>query len=108
MLTDEQLSAMPIADLMDLHRKAGALIAKSHDANRNNAVIRARELCAAFGIEPLDVFGLNTRTSRKARKPLIPKYRDPATDKTWVGVGKTPRWLVGKNLDDFKIPQLVG
>lgn len=35
------------------------------------------------------------------------KYRDPASGKTWSGLGKRPRWIVGKNFDDFLIDKAV-
>ncbi|WP_322027684.1 H-NS histone family protein [Burkholderia sp. BCC1977] len=39
-------------------------------------------------------------TSRRKRK-RVPKYLDPASGRTWCGRGRTPKWLVGKNLDDY-------
>jgi len=30
----------------------------------------------------------------RIRKAVAPKYRDPASGKTWTGRGKTPRWMV--------------
>lgn len=44
----------------------------------------------------------NRRHGNSAKK-VAPKYRDPATGKTWTGRGKTPRWLVGKSLEEFAI-----
>ncbi len=38
------------------------------------------------------VSGERTVPSR-IRKTVEPKYRDPASGKTWTGRGKTPRWL---------------
>lgn len=41
---------------------------------------------------------------RRARKRPQPKYWNPETGATWSGRGRVPLWLVGKNLDDFRIP----
>ncbi len=33
----------------------------------------------------------------------LPKYRDPASGKTWSGKGKRPRWFAVDRADDFLI-----
>lgn len=41
---------------------------------------------------------------RKSRKPRAQaKYYDPSSGKTWCGFGRRPKWLEGKNLDDYLI-----
>ncbi|KVE10658.1 histone [Burkholderia vietnamiensis] len=41
---------------------------------------------------------------RKARKPRAQaKYYDPSSGKQWSGFGPRPKWLGGKNLDDYLI-----
>ncbi|QYG06798.1 H-NS family nucleoid-associated regulatory protein [Janthinobacterium sp. PAMC25594] len=39
----------------------------------------------------------------KAHKPVVAKYRDDATGDTWSGRGRAPRWLAGKDKNDFLI-----
>lgn len=36
-------------------------------------------------------------------KKLPAKYYDPSTGKSWTGRGACPKWLIGKNLDDYLI-----
>jgi DNA-binding protein H-NS len=64
-----------------------------------------------------DLFGPGRKTAessnkvapKKAKKqPTPPKYRDPATGKTWTGHGKRPGWFVqaiesGKNPEDLAL-----
>ncbi len=39
--------------------------------------------------------GVNKASPKKAKKqPSPPKYRDPASGKTWTGHGKRPGWFV--------------
>ena len=38
----------------------------------------------------------------KGRK-LEPKYRDPETGKTWAGRGRLPKFLQGKDKEQYKI-----
>ena len=74
--------------------------------NANIAVARAAELPAViaavkaeielWGITPNDLFG-------KAKRPVAPKYRDPATGATWSGRGRAPRWIAGKDYAQFAV-----
>jgi DNA-binding protein H-NS len=48
-----------------------------------------------------------TNLGRKTRgKKIRPKYWDPATGATWSGRGRLPRWLIGKNPDDYVIQEI--
>jgi DNA-binding protein H-NS len=44
-----------------------------------------------------------SKTVRTSRTPVAAKFRDPATGKTWSGRGKEPRWLGGKDRNQFLI-----
>lgn len=39
----------------------------------------------------------------KAHSPVPLKYRDDATGETWTGRGRPPRWLEGKDKDQYLI-----
>lgn len=65
-------------------------IAKAVSETRKEAVATARELVKKFGISSKELFGKPNPTKGKA---LPPKYRDPATGKTWSGRGIMPTWL---------------
>ncbi len=59
------------------------------------------EVRAAFG-------GRKGQRRAGGRAPLPPKYRDPASGRTWSGRGRTPGWLVeaeqaGRRRDEFLI-----
>lgn len=106
-MTDEQIAALSRDDLIDLHFRLGVRLNAIRSESRQEAIKKTRELCEAFEIDPLSIFGMNPWSGRKPRKPLTVKYRDPVSGKTWLGVGRTPKWLVGKNADHFKVPNLV-
>ena len=41
---------------------------------------------------------------KKARQSRAPaKYYDPASGRMWSGRGPRPKWLEGKNLDDYHV-----
>ncbi|RQS43774.1 H-NS histone family protein [Burkholderia sp. Bp8986] len=38
-------------------------------------------------------------------KPVVAKYRDPASGREWSGRGREPAWIAGKDRDAFLIEQ---
>lgn len=49
-----------------------------------------------------------TGAKKAASKTVAPKYRDPATGKTWTGRGRAPKWIAdaeskGKSRESFRI-----
>lgn len=56
------------------------------------------------------VSGGGTGKGKEARKravrgPSVPKFKDPETGATWSGMGRTPNWAKGKNLEEMRISQ---
>ncbi|WDD96275.1 H-NS histone family protein [Burkholderia sp. FERM BP-3421] len=74
---------------------------------REQASVVIAELRAAileFGITPDDVFGARAKLVRRStRGRAIQKYRDPLSGATWSGRGRVPRWIAGRNREDFLI-----
>ena len=67
-----------------------------------------RQLLQADGITVEDLMTLASHSKHKkaTRKPRPAKYRyidDDGHEKTWTGQGRTPTFLVDKNLDDYLI-----
>ena len=58
---------------------------------RAETIENVKRYIAEFNISSAELFG-------KVRKALPPKYKDPATGKTWTGKGKPPAWI--KDLDE--------
>lgn len=66
---------------------------------------RIREAIPVYNLSVADLFGAApTRKTKRAdtsaavaaapKKASVAKYRDPASGKTWTGVGKRPGWFV--------------
>lgn len=55
-----------------------------------------------YGLNIDDLRDTKTKTA-KARSPVPVKYRDDATGETWSGRGRPPRWLDGKDKDQYLI-----
>lgn len=66
------------------------------------AVTQVRALVAEFGLTAQDIFpGRAAKTSSKTTTKVAPKYRDLATGQTWTGRGKAPKWIDGKDRNQF-------
>jgi DNA-binding protein H-NS len=85
------------------------------ETEKKRVVAEIRKLIDQYDVQPVELFsnvkprvgrpasasasipapakGRQVRQIKKPSKP--PKFRDPATGKTWNGHGKTPLWLVG-------------
>ncbi|GAB3543427.1 hypothetical protein GCM10027343_16810 [Noviherbaspirillum agri] len=51
----------------------------------------------ALGVSASEL-GLPKKGKVSASSPLTPKYRDPASGKTWSGRGNRPKWAEGHDL----------
>lgn len=85
--------------IAELKKKADSL----RQAEAKSAIAQVRELIQRFGLTAEDL-GLTGKAGKrmsklgaktKTKAPGLPKYRDPATGKTWTGHGKPPTWIAG-------------
>lgn len=65
---------------------------------------RVLELLSERGVDVRDLIGASAHV-RRVPRPLKPKYWNPETRETWTGRGRMPRWMAGKNPEDFRIPE---
>lgn len=82
-----------IAQREDLDRQ----IATLKKADREKALRDARDLIDTYDLTADELFG----KTKSVVKTSAAKYRNPETGETWSGRGRAPRWLEGKNRDDF-------
>ena len=91
-------------ELLEQREALEKAIAQARQNEIAAAVAKVRELVAEFGLSAQDVFP--SRGAKASRKPIAkvaPKYRDPATGQTWTGRGKAPKWIDGKDRNQFVI-----
>ena len=74
-------------------------IAQLKKAERADALQNARSLVETYDLTVDELFGKQKSTG----KAVAPKYRNPETGETWTGRGRAPRWLEGKNREDFAV-----
>ena len=74
-------------------------IAQLKKAERADALQNARKLVETYDLTADEIFG----KQKSSGKPVAVKYRNPETGETWTGRGRAPRWLEGKNREDFAV-----
>ena len=63
-----------------------------------------KQKMADYGITLAELGGRGKHSKvGRPRAGVAPKYRDPLTGASWSGRGKPPRWIAGKNRDEFLI-----
>ena len=87
-------------ELLKAQEELEIRIGKAREAEIGDALAEIRSLVHEFGLTNEDIFGQKRKMSAK---PVAPKYRDPGTGATWSGRGKPPRWIAGKQREDFAV-----
>lgn len=80
-----------------------AQIAETIKSEKKEAIHQVKALIAEYGLTLDDVFGAEKRVRKAAHSPVAAKYRDPASGETWSGRGRAPKWIAGKNRDNFAV-----
>lgn len=100
------LTSLSLKELKKLQKDVETAIADFQDRERRQALAEVEAFARERGLSASDLEGL---LKRKTRKPVAPKYANPAdATQTWTGRGRKPLWVVealeaGKSLDDLKI-----
>lgn len=89
-----------IADLIAQKEEIEQKIKELRKSERHAAIAKVREIIAEFDLMADEVFA---KVAKGVRTKAAPKYRDPASGKTWTGRGRTPRWLDGKDANEYLI-----
>nr|WP_175981592.1 H-NS histone family protein [Burkholderia sp. BCC1630] len=69
-----------------------AQINAAREAEREAAIGQIKALMKEFDLSILDLQEKGHKRNSR-RMSTVPKYRDPATGKTWSGRGRQPAWL---------------
>jgi DNA-binding protein H-NS len=81
-----------------------ALAEKARQDELAEARNKIRQLMREYDLAPQDLLSEKKGTaSAKKGAAVQPRYRDPHSGATWSGRGRSPRWLSGRNKDDFLI-----
>lgn len=79
-------------------------VAEVRQREVGEAIAKVRALVSEYQLTSGDVFPSGkAKPSAKKTGKVAPKYRDPISGNTWSGRGLAPKWLAGKNKDDYLI-----
>ena len=94
--------------------QAGKLMRKAETVRKKEigtVVAEIRAKMAEHGIALKDLGAGVRKEHRRGRKAKVAaKYRDPASEQTWCGRGRTPKWLqaaeaTGKRRESFSVSE---
>lgn len=94
-----------MATYADYQKQIAELQALAEKARKDD-IAKAREQIATIMREhglTLADFASQPKGPTKTRKSVEVKYRDDATGDTWTGRGRAPKWLAGKDKDDYLV-----
>lgn len=95
-----------MATYQELLKQRESLTLQIEEARKReiaDAVEQVRRLVNEYGLTAQDVFAGRRSGKPRASSKVAPKYRDPATGRTWTGRGKAPKWIDGKDRTSFLI-----
>ena len=97
--------ASTLRDLLAQKEALEQKITELRAAEVSEAIAKIHALIEEYGLSQEDIFARTSSSkTRKTSSNKVPaKYRDPSTGKEWSGRGVSPRWLQGKNREDFLI-----
>ena len=93
-----------LKDLLAQQEALAKQIKEVRQLERSDAISKVLALITEHELTPQDLFG-GTRGAQKvkAASKVAAKYRDPETGKEWSGRGIAPKWLKGKDREQFLI-----
>lgn len=98
-----------LKELLEQEAQLQKQIAEARQKERGQAIATTLELIKIHQLTKVDLFGAAKSPSKQIKSADKKKaqYKDPATDKTWTGHGRTPDWIKnsGKDASEFKIAE---
>lgn len=98
-----------MATYKELKAQAETLAAtaeRARQAELRSVIVEIRIKVREYDLTPSDIFGhCRSPATRETKRGTVvePKYRDPESGATWTGRGLEPRWIRGRNRDEFLI-----
>jgi DNA-binding protein H-NS len=90
-----------VRSLQEIDKELDALQQERALALKNEtkeALVQVKQIIAKFGFTADQVF-----RETKVRAHAAAKFLNPETGETWSGRGREPRWIKGKNVEQFRI-----
>ncbi len=92
-------------DLLQQRERLEKQIEEAKEKEFAAVIAEIKQKMSDYGISASDL-GLARGPKAAKGRPRVgvaPKYRDSVSGSTWSGRGKPPKWIAGKNRDEFLI-----
>ncbi len=94
------------ATYAEITKQIAELQRAAEDARKNEiaeAKAKISAIMQEFGLSVSDL-GVSGKTKAgKAKAAVAPQFKNPETGEQWTGRGRAPRWLDGKDKEQFRI-----
>ena len=67
-----------------------------------DGITKAKLIIEQYNLSASDLFSRKAG-GKSAGGKVAPKYRNPSSGETWTGRGKAPKWIEGKDRNNFLI-----
>ncbi|MBV7539075.1 H-NS histone family protein [Duganella sp. sic0402] len=95
-----------MSNYRDYQKQIAELQAKAEEARRTeiaSAKAQIRVIMDDYGLTLADISSSPKAGPKTPRKPVEIKYKDETTGDTWTGRGRAPKWLEGKDKNQYLV-----
>ena len=91
------------AEYVEQITKLQALAEAAREAEINDAIKKIKDLMQLHGVTVEDLSSARSAKATKPKGTVAAQFKNPETGETWTGRGRAPRWLDGKDKEQFRI-----
>ncbi|ATD61940.1 histone family protein nucleoid-structuring protein H-NS [Janthinobacterium svalbardensis] len=91
------------AEYVEQIAKLQSLAEAARKDELSGAIQKIKELMQLHGITVEDLAAGGRAKPAKAKGSVAAQFKNPETGDTWTGRGRAPRWLDGKDKEQFRI-----
>jgi len=91
------------AEYVEQIAKLQALAEAARKDEINDAIKAIKDLMQQHGVTVDDLSSARGAKPTKAKGTVAAQFKNPETGETWTGRGRAPRWLDGKDKEQFRI-----
>ena len=91
------------AEYVEQIEKLQSLAEAARKDELSGAIQKIKDLMQQHGITVEDLSSGTRAKPAKVKGSVAPQFKNPETGETWTGRGRAPRWLDGKDKEEFRI-----
>lgn len=91
------------AEYVEQIAKLQSLAEAARKDELSGAIKTIKDLMQLHGITVDDLAGGSRAKPAKAKSTVAAQFKNPESGETWTGRGRAPRWLDGKDKEQFRI-----